>query len=391
MDRQFWDLHDKDYWSEDEILYACGKFVTRSDGRHELFRKLQDCKDGKLVEDGAEAETDPGANEKFRDWFKEFLIVQYGELLHNSGLDPLSRIGILGSSRDSMYQPYGALSTNLWISWISPGVDGYVVGPKRAGKTSRMSLVSKLAIDKGMKVLGAVQLTHEIPGYLYCPNATILVRTLCVLKLQGNKLVLVDIDEAFIAWSGETPLAVKTMNLRKIARLFGKLEASTLMATQRFRELPSEMKKDAKFRVHCPSKRQPDRAIVELEGIIDGRLENWSGRVKHFPDGEPHTMPYKTEAMAAFTMDFDVGTLFDYLSELPMGANQFEATIRWLDDKGLQIKPREKRWFARRIVACGESQHFASKVVGVSVATVNKWVHEGEAESRVDEDMLGQT
>jgi hypothetical protein len=394
MDQQFWDLMDKDYLGEGDLAYIAAKYCPKDEARRQVFDRIRKVKAGTFKEDGWELpdtgqgpELDPGANDMFRDWFKEFAIRQYGELVHTASLDPLSRIGVLSASRESAYKTYDAFSPDLWTCWIAPGIDGYCVGPKRSGKTSKMSLISKLAIDKGTKVLGALTLHHEVPGYTYAPNATTLVRNLCAFKLAGNKLVLVDIDEAFISYSGETPLATKVMNLRKLTRLFGHLEASTLVATQYFRELPSELKMVAKFRCHSVSKRQPDRANIQLEGMLGGRLEEWSGRVKYFPDGPPHTLPYKTEAMAAFTMDFDPGVLFDHLAELPMNANQFEATLRWLDDKGLHIKPREKRWFARRGAAEGISQSVLARVVGVSQPTISRWVAQDEAASRLDEDM----
>jgi len=397
MHRKFRGILAKTYWTEED-LDDLVDFIPSLAKREEALRKIRLVHREGWQEDGhagadAEkyAERDPGANSGFRDWFHDFCKTQYGEFVHASQLDPLTKAAILSSTSDDSYIPYQALSSDVLTCWIEPGVDGYMIGVKGGGKTSFACLLGRRMIDNGFQVLGPIRLKEEVKGYWYCPSGTQLLRAFCLLEKQGVK-ALVLLDEGAFSFSGETPLAREVMDLRMFSRLFRKLGASLLDITQYIQDVPSELQRTAVFRAKKLSRDQPDRAHIQVRGILPGTTKEfvWAGNVKWIPDGPPHTLPYMTKSSATFVMDFSPRALMEYLSTLPMDANLTDATLKFLEEAGLHMHPRLKHWLARRCVrTCGLTEAKTAQILDVSQPTIHRWVTADERDIELDGEMLG--
>lgn len=390
IDDQFWSYMDRDYLTEEDIIYLATKYIPDKARRGEVWRWVQGVKKGeeKWRTDGEPVETDPGANDIFMVDFRETLMTWYGEMVHAKDLDPLTRAAILSTSRENAYVPYQALSPDLLLSWAQPGEDGYIIGPKGSGKTSTASLLGKAALVKNYAVVGGIPLREETTGYFFCTSGKQMLRAFCTLKKSGV-FVLVLLDEGFFSYSGETPLNREVMAFRMFSRLFRKLGASLVDITQYAEDVPKELRKTAALRIKKLSRMQPDQAFIQIRGSFGRRRFDWSSRVKWIPDDTG--LPYKTDDPAAFIMDFDPKALMEYLSSLPMQTDRFEATLRWLNEAGLQFHPEQRRLFGIKAYEFGQKHpeaHFTqenlAKILGVSQMTMSRWVR-GERAGLEDE------
>jgi hypothetical protein len=398
--RKFRGLLAKTYWTEDDLDDLLD-FVPSLAKREEGLRKLRHVRQEGWTEDGRQpgvdpekyAQRDPGANTGFRDWFHDFMKGQYGEFVHATQMDPLTKAAILSSSSDDSFLPYQALSVDVFTCWIRPGVDGFVIGVKGSGKTALACLLGRRMIDNGFQVLGPIRMRDtDLKGYWYCPSGTQLLRAFCLLEKQGVKS-LVLLDEGAFSFSGETPLAREVMALRMFSRLFRKLGSSLLDITQYINDVPSELQRTAVFRAKKVSIDQPDRAHIQVRGLLPGTKTEfaWSGNVKWIPDGPPHTLPYVSKSQATFVMDFDPSALQEYLATLPQDADLIDATLHWLDEAGLHMHPRLKHWLARRCVrTCGLTEAKTAEILDVSQPTIHRWVTADERDLELDGEMLGR-
>lgn len=387
IDDQFQSYLERDYLSEEDLQYLM-KFIPTHNQRGEIQRRMSACKREGFKEDGQDdPETDPGANVVFSAWVKGQLRDAYSEILYGDHVDPLTQAAMLASSRESSFIPY-AMFDPIALCWMQPGCDGYITGVKRSGKTSLGCRLGEKAIEDGYKVIAAIPLEQPRDEYVYCPSGTQMLRAGCHFALEGIDSLFL-LDEGAIAASGETPLKGTVMHFRQFSRLFGKMGMRMLFISQYTGDVPSEFRKNASFRARkIGGTAHPDRAHIQLVGQIDKKNFEWSGRVKWIPDAT--YLKYRTKDTAAFDMDFDPGNLQEYLAQLPMDADRYGETLHWLDERGLQFKPAQKRWFARRAHTCHVTNTKIAEILGVSQPTISRWIAQDESDSRLDDEMLGE-
>lgn len=365
--RIFWEFMTRDYLSLDDLVYIAGTFFDEGDRVAEVMRWV-----GKAKADGGDLAPDVMAK------FLEIAIYQYNKKI--GGMDPISKVGAMATSRDRMFKPWAIYGPETWTGWMGPGRDGYVTGLKDTGKTDFLCLLAEMALGRGWHVVSSIPL---IPGktvdrYWYCPKGSLWVREACALMAQGIPCLAIA-DELFIAASGEQPAATATHHFRMIYRLSRKLGISFLGAGQFDSDVLKDIRREAVFRAKKLSKVKKGQTHIQVENVIIGgkRIGTFSDLVDGVP---PTTIPFNTRAMATFIMDFDPILLLGYLSGLKAEENQYEHAIRWLDSKGLVVSKEYKKWFAHRAYKVEPEKYRLSQmhigaILGVSNATINSWLH----------------
>lgn len=357
----FRDFLARSYWAEIDFREAVARWLPNRQVRKEANRRWK-----AVAANGG----DPGTDPVLLDELKDIFVENWWDHVQQSQ-DGLTKAAILSAPSVSWYKHYLGQNPDLWTSWIRPGSDGYVVGRKRTGKTDLATHIGHLLIQRGGTVVSTIALTEETEGYLYCSRASDLLRTSCALSLQGVTC-LVLIDEGFIHASGESPLDPKVRSQRQFLRLFGKLGIASLYISQFLSDILRDVRRVAAFRAQKLSLAHRDHVHVQVEGEIDGVPIPFSDSVKGWP---PTSLPFRTENISTFVMDFEPTRLMEYLSSLEMTDNQFEAVLGWLDERGLHLTREVKVWLARRLHATRKlSQGEIGQILGVGSSTVSRWI-----------------
>ncbi len=372
MHQTFFEYAARDYLDEGEIRYLRTSFCMDPHVQRELY-DLSQRPEFSDPDNGGE----PGANLEFLTEFWAILEKEYSQLLRQ--LDPKTRSAALASRPARWYKPWPIFSEHLWTSWIRPGNDGYVYGPKGTGKTDFMCLLAQLFIAQGGTVVSGIPLTHEAERYIYATRGTQLLRTSCELALEGIPSFVL-FDEGFVHSSGERPLDTEVMNVRQFGRVFRKLGIASLWGSQRESDILKDIRKDAAIRVSKRSKVKKDHAHVQIQGETSQALPTLGEKVRilefaDFVKWIPATsLPFRTEAIATFVMDFEPSQLMNYLADLPMEENQFQATLNWLDKRGYHYSREMKVDLARKMTEVGLSQAKIGLILDVSQGTISNWM-----------------
>ncbi len=372
MHQTFFEYAARDYLDEGEIRYLRTTFCMDPHVQRELY-DLAQRPEFSDADNGGE----PGANLEFLKEFWAILEKEYSQLLRQ--LDPKTRSAALASRPARWYKPWPIFSEHLWTSWIRPGNDGYVYGPKGTGKTDFMCLLAQIFIGQGGTVVSGIPLRHESERYIYATRGTQLLRTSCELALEEIPSFVL-FDEGFVHSSGERPLDTEVMNVRQFGRVFRKLGIASLWGSQRESDILKDIRKDAAIRVSKRSKVQKDQAHVQIQGETSQALPTIGDKVRilEFADFvkwvPATTLPFRTEAIATFVMDFEPGHLMSYLADLPMEENQFRATLNWLDKRGYHYSREMKVDLARKMTEVGLSQAKIALILDVSQGTISNWM-----------------
>ncbi len=376
MDDVFFEFAERDYLDESEIRYVRTKFTMDPHVQRELY-DLSDKPEFSDPENGGE----PGANRAFLKEFWGIMEKEYSALLRS--LDPKTRAAALASKPARWYKPWPIFSEHLWTSWIRPGNDGYVYGPKGTGKTDFMCLLAQLFIGQGGTVVSGIPLRHESKRYIYVTRGTQLLRISCGLALEGIPSFVL-FDEGFIHSSGERPLDSEVMNVRQFGRVFRKLGIASLWGSQRESDILKDIRQDAAIRVAKRSKVKKDQAHIQIQGETSQALPTIGERVRilEFSDYikwiPPTSLPFRTEAIATFVMDFEPVHLMNYLADLPMEENQYRATLSWLDKRGYHYSRDMKVDLARKIAREGISLVKTARILDVAETTVRRYLASGK-------------
>ncbi len=374
MHQSFFEYRARDYLDESSIIYLRTTFCMDPHVQRELY-DLYDNETYWNPDDGGE----PGANLEFLKEFWGILEKEYSQLLRQ--LDAKTRAAALASRPARWYKPWPIFSEHLWTSWIRPGNDGYVYGPKGTGKTDFMCLLAQTFIGQGGTVVSGIPLRHEAERYIYATRGTQLLRTSCELALEGVPSFVL-FDEGFIHSSGERPLDTEVMSVRQFGRVFRKLGIASLWGSQRESDILKDIRKDAAIRVSKRSKVKKDHAHIQIQGETSQALPTIGEKVRilEFADFikwiPATTLPFKTEAVATFVMDFEPGQLMDYLADLPMETNQFKATLAWLDKRGYHYSREMKVDLAKKMAEAGLPHVKIGRILGVSAKTAGNYVNQ---------------
>ncbi len=369
-----------DYWSESDFLDAVSRYCPDRQVREEIYRKWtkwrsvpQDGEDPDLLEPGSDPELLAELRERF--------VTRWPDLMEKQ--DPLTRSSALAARRSKWYKPWGIFNPDLWTSWILPGNDGYIIGRKGTGKTDFMCRMGELLIAKSGLVLSCIPLSHQVKGYHYMTTATDLLRQSCEQMLR-EKSCLVLLDEGFLYAAGESPLKDEVMAFRQFMRLFRKLGITSFTGSQRASDILRDVRTTAAIRVQKKSRQFPDRAHIQIEGRVAHESPEFKAeggvkyRIHEFSDylkWIPRTsLPFRTEAIGSFVMDFDPVMLMSYLARQSMEENHFELALRWLEGEGVYFTMQQRAWVAQGMKEQGIWTRKIADMFSVTERTVYRWL-----------------
>lgn len=378
--RAFAEFIDRDYWSESDFLDSVSRYCPDRQIREEMLRKWYGWEP--VVEDGVDPDLlEPGAEPDLMQLLRERFVTRWADLMEKQ--DPLTRASALAARRAKWYKPWGIFNPDLWTSWIQPGNDGYVIGRKGTGKTDFMCRMGELLIAKGGTVLSCIPLSHKVPGYHYLTTATELLRQSCEQMIRKESC-LVLLDEGFLYASGESPLRDDVMAFRQFMRLFRKLGITSFIGSQRSSDILSDVRTTAALRVQKKSRQFLDRAHIQIEGRVAHESPKFKAeggmkyRVHEFSDylkWIPRTsLPFRTEAVGSFVMDFDPVMLMSYLARQRMETDQFGLTLKWLKGEGVYFTIQQRAYIAQRMKNEGIWVKKIASIFDTTDRTVYRWL-----------------
>lgn len=384
IDREFWQFIHSSYLSEEDIRFATTKFIRDPPNRTTVWTWVKEVKKGRYKGQNAEErnpETDLGANDDFMEDFKEHLMNCYSDYVHHPGTDHLTRTAILARRRGGIYKHFDFFNPKIFVSWVEPGACGYCIGTQGSGKTSLATKIAEWCHEHyGMKVISAIPLLTDPPPdwYLYCAKGSMLVELACMFANQDIRTIVLT-DEAYTVAPGQKPLDPRVMRWTQLGRLNRKLRITQFVVGHRTGDIHSDIKRWSTFRVNKLTRRHPDRMFLDMTAIVDGgNTEKLKDYVKKVP--LPTVLNFNTDAIASFQMDFDPQDLYDYLSRLEHGVNQYQAAIDWFQEKGIYYDLAQKRDLAFMLLEeCGlkgKGAEILAEKFGVKRGTIYRWAKE---------------
>ncbi len=377
--RVFWRYMDREYFSKRDIRYIRDTYCVDEGIHHKITEMIQKA-DGE----------DLGADEKWVEAFREMMGRQWMEARKKS--DPLTQVSIMATASDHGWPEWPMFDERLWIGWIAPGRYGYVRGLQGTGKTDFLCKLAEIFLRHGGHVVSSIPLSGDakpppeiaamLERYHYCKFGSELIKTSCMLMNQGiHHLVLG--DEAFLFASGETPMATAAMKFRKMFRLYRKMGIAYLAAAQFTTDILKDIRREAVIRVRKSSKVEKDRAYIQMDYSEVAGYKFHHGFADNVRSIPPTTLPFDTNAIKTFEMDFEPDQLLNYLNSLDPNVNQYEATIGWFKERGFIVSNEYKKWFVKKF---GRPQGEGEKrlVKGVDLArllevspqSISAWLNE---------------
>lgn len=357
------------YKTRADFNYLLEHFCTDKNTIKGYKRSLRVYYDGGKEVDGTLVH-DPNDDKEFMDDFDDEIGIQYGQYLKT--LHPLTHASAQAWTPGSAYLPFTAMKIAWWLSWYAPGNDAFIIGDKGTGKTDIGELFAQWLREQGVSVVSAIPLLHDktLKNYNECTLGSQLLRTLAELKLQDKQSVVL-LDEGYLFTAGQTPLKPEVLKWTGLGRLLRKFNAAQVVISQDIHDIHSDVKREATLKITKLRKDRKDIARIDMEGTFDGKLVSVNEYYKWIP---PTDIPFDTDAIATFKMDFDPDELYRYLAGMEKGKNQFRETLKWLNNRGVAFEMEHKIYLSKAMQDQGITREVIAKVLMVSVGTVDRYL-----------------
>lgn len=281
-------------------------------------------KDADLTKESLEdidpyADKEPYLIQEIRDSFKA--VVRELFAMKMGLLDPLTQVGAIAFFGDQeTAEDWKASNPEVFISWAKRGNDAILKGKKKRGKTNFLLKIGEIGVEYDYDVVGNTKVKPPIhPRFTYTARVSDMLLAVCKSVLN-KKNVLLLFDEAALYWNKLETVRPKTIDLNKLALVFGKLHCNMVFCAHYDENIPSVIAKnaDAEF-----EKTAVKNLYVHVkDGIKVGP--------KLITSVEPTTWNYDPDQLAYFSLDLDVNNLFEWISDLPEEKNQWEAVIEYV-------------------------------------------------------------
>ncbi len=255
-----------------------------------------------------------------RDAYKSVVRTQF--CLKMNGLDDLSQVGAIAFTNDTEtaddWRLYGR--SEVWTSWAeTKGNNAILKGGVKKGKTNFSLLLAEMFLGQGWVVLSNIQVKSPPPHYHYCAKISALLEGICNAKLAKKK-VLIIMDEGAMFWAKIDTVLRQNKAMAKLILAYGKCESILLFVSHYQSDIPTIVMKTA---VAEFEKLSLKNVFVNIrEGIkMNGRLVTSVPATK---------LEYDPDALQYMTVDLSVDGVFDHISSLPEGMNQWESLLGYL-------------------------------------------------------------
>lgn len=306
---------------------------------------------------------------KLRQKFIDDCYVQFH--LKMSSLDQLSQLGSISFADDHDSERWGVINPECWTAWGRRGAIGIVRGKIKSGKTNLSLLLADHFMMKGYTVVSNISVTDSPKDYIYAAKLSDLLITTCESRLKGREVFLT-MDEGALFWNRIQTIQKTNIDLSKLLMCIGKLHIVLCFICHEEQQVPGVVS-----RMHCASWEKRDLTSVFVE-ITDGPLKLRPRLLTHLP---ACNLKYDPDALTYFSCDLVVNSLFDFMSSIPQGANQWQLVLDYVrkhrgEASEEQLDPKDVALYLRKR---GQSERQIASAVGKSCSTVHGWVSEQKA------------
>jgi hypothetical protein len=318
-----------------------------------------------------------------RDDFRATVGTQW--TLRINQLDPLSQIGAMISVDDQdSADHWEAFSDNVWTAWAeTKGNNAVLKGGVKQGKTNFALLLAEKFMAKGYLVVGNIPVQNPPEHYKYCPNLSTMLTEICNARLKNLKVFII-FDEAGLFWAKIDTTKGFVREMTKLVLIYGKLHANLLIISHRG-DVPSAVAQTiiAEF-----EKTSTKNVFVSIDDGIPMRPR----LIKQVP---PTTLSYDPDAIQWFAANMICSEIFEYMSRIPDGENQWEAMLKYIPTHTISAKEEtasmSHKEMAKSLRAEGKGVIEIAKLLGEPKANISRWTSEEkgveDAEKKLSKDL----
>lgn len=303
----------------------------------------------------------PGVRETFKAVVREQFVAKMNEM------DPLTRVGAIAFDDDAeTADDWACLSSQALINWAyTKGNNAVLKGGVKRGKTNFALMMAELFLAEDWIVVANIKVVKAPKNYHYASTLSEMLRVICRARLEGKK-VLIILDEGGIFWAKIDTILRQNRAMAKLVLTLGKLDANLLIVQHFQSDLPTILARTSV-------------ADFEKTGIKNVYLSIRDGikvRARLFTSVPPTKLDYSPEEIQMFTVNLPIERMFDAVSRLPDGTNQWEEMLKIIDElelgrvddideKDVAVWLRKKR---------GLSEYQIAKTVNTPRGTIHDWV-----------------
>lgn len=312
-----------------------------------------------------DADKEPWLIPAIRAAFKATVREQFVEKMN--ALDPLTQVGAIALDDDTeTADDWASLSIEALTRWAyTKGNNAILSGGVKRGKTNFSLLLAEMFLAQNWIVVANIKVQNPPERYHYASTLSEMLRVICKARLEGKK-VLIILDEGGIFWAKIDTVMRQNRAMAKLVLTYGKLDAILLAIHHYAADTPTILARTAVADFEKTSTKNVHISIRDGVRV----------RPRLFTSVPATKLIYSPEEIQMFTVNLPMERLFDAISRLPDGANQWTAMLKLIDEfesgtadditeKDVAIWLREKRKMPERKIA---------ETVGTPRGTIHDWV-----------------
>jgi DNA-binding transcriptional regulator YiaG len=194
-----------------------------------------------------------------------------------------------------------------------------------------------------------------------------MLTAICQARLEGLKVILI-LDEAGLYWAKIDTVSKQAREMAKLVLVWGKLHANAITISHQASDLATAYARTVKAEFE---KTDTKNAYVNIQdGIkIHPRL------ITSIP---ATTLLYDPDAIQWFDVNMVCAEIFEYMSRIPEGTNQWEALLKYIPTHTFSVKEDwiDSKDMAQALKAKGMSQREIAKALNEPKSSVARWTSE---------------
>ena len=236
-------------------------------------------------------------------------------------LDPLTQVGAIAFFGDQeTAEDWKASNPEVFISWAKRGNDAVLKGKKKRGKTNFLLKLGEIGVEYDFDVVGNVKVYPPIPpNYTYSSKLSDMLLAIC-RSVKAGRSVLLLFDESALYWNKIEAVRPKNIDMNKLCLVFGKFHCNMIFCAHYDENVPPVVAKnaDAEFE---------KTAIKNVYVHIKDGIKVGPKLITSVP---ATTWVYDPDQIQYFSLDMDVNNIFEWMSTIPDGVNQWDALTEYV-------------------------------------------------------------